>query len=131
MPEGPALNGTSSWRCCAAPRVAIASRIATCPGWVRPNATDLGCLGWSLAVLGFGWWCDCDCCVGWAAVAVSLSVMGSLGGEVAHFPLDHPGIAAVSTFDVDFEGDLVQEALVVIMMTGEGGKSPVSISWTG
>ena len=64
-------------------------------------------------------------------MAVSLSVMGSLGGEVAHFPLDHPGIATVSTLDVDFEGDLVQEALVVIMMTGEGGKSPVSISWIG
>lgn len=64
-------------------------------------------------------------------MAVLLSVMGSLGGEVAHFPLDHPGVAAVSTLDVDFEGDLVQEAPVVIMMTGEGGKSPVSISWTG
>lgn len=57
--------------------------------------------------------------------------MGSLGGEVAHLPLDHSGIAAVSTLDVDFEGDLVEEALVVIMMIGEGGKSPVSISWTG
>ena len=64
-------------------------------------------------------------------MAVSLSVMGSLGGEVAQFPLDHPGIAAVSTLDVEFEGDLVHEAPVVIMMAGEGGKSPVSISWTG
>lgn len=64
-------------------------------------------------------------------MTVSLSVMGSLGGEVAHLPLDHSGIAAVSTLDVDFEGDLVEEALVVIMMIGEGGKSPVSISWTG
>lgn len=64
-------------------------------------------------------------------MAVSLSVMGALGGEVAHFPLDHPGIAAVSTLDVDFEGDLVQETLVVVMMIGEGEKSPVSISWTG
>jgi hypothetical protein len=98
---------------------------------VRPNATDLGCLGWSLAVLGLGWWGDRDCCVGWAAVAVSLSVMGSLGGEFAHFSLDHSGIAAVSALDVDFEGDLVHEAPVVIMMTGKGGKSPVSISWTG
>jgi hypothetical protein len=57
--------------------------------------------------------------------------MRSFGGEVAHLPLDHPGITAVSTLDVDFEGDLVQEALVVIMMIGEGEKIPVSISWTG
>lgn len=64
-------------------------------------------------------------------MTVSLSVMGSLGGEVAHFPLDHPGIAAVSTLGVDFEGDLVQEAPVVIMIIDEGEKSPVSISWTG
>lgn len=67
----------------------------------------------------------------WAAVAVLLSVMRSFGGEVAHFPFDHSGIAAVSALDVDFEGDLGQEALVVIMIIGEGGKSPVSISWTG
>lgn len=64
-------------------------------------------------------------------MTVSLSVMGSLGGEVAHFSLDHPGIAAVSTLDVDFEGDLVQETPIVIMKIDEGGKSPVSISWTG
>lgn len=99
--------------------------------WARPNATDLGRLGWSLAVLRLGRCCDRDCCVGWATVTVSLLVMGSLGGEVTHFSLDHPGIAAISTLDVDFEGDLVQETLVVIMKIGEGEKSPVSISWTG
>lgn len=60
-----------------------------------------------------------------------LPVMGSLGAEVAHLPFDHSGVAAVSTLDIDFEGNLVQEALIVIMMIGEGGKSPVSISWTG
>jgi hypothetical protein len=64
-------------------------------------------------------------------VAVSLSVMGPLGGEVAHLPFDHPGIAAISALYVDLEGDLVQEALVVIMMIGEGGKNPVSRFWTG
>lgn len=64
-------------------------------------------------------------------MSVPLSVMGSLGLEVAHFPFDHSGVTAVSALDVGFEGDLVQEALVVIMMIGEGGKSPVSISWTG
>jgi hypothetical protein len=95
------------------------------------NAADLGRLGWSLAVLGLGWCGDRDCCVGRAAVAAPLPVMRSFGGEVAHFPFDHSGVAAVSTLDVDFEGDLVQEALVVIMIIGEGGKSPVSISWTG
>ena len=100
-------------------------------GGSSPNATDLGCLGWSLAVLGLGRWRGRDRSVGWATVTVPLSVMGSLGGEVAHLPLDHPGIAAVSTLDVDFEDNLVKEALVVIMMVGEGGKSPVSISWTG
>jgi hypothetical protein len=64
-------------------------------------------------------------------VAVSLPVMRSFGGEVAHFPFDHSGVAAVPTLDVDFEGDLVQEALVVIMMIREGEKNPVSTSWTG
>jgi hypothetical protein len=64
-------------------------------------------------------------------VAVLLSVVGSFGGEFAHFPLDHSGIAAVSAFDVDFEGDFAQETLVVIMMIGEGGKRPVSIFGTG
>lgn len=64
-------------------------------------------------------------------MALLLSVMGSFGGEVAHFPLDHPGVAAVSTLDVGFEEGLVHEALVVVMMAGEGGKSPVSIFWTG
>jgi hypothetical protein len=70
--------------------------------------------------------------VGWAAVTVLLSMMRSLGLEVAHLPFDHSGVAAVSALDVDFEGNLVQQALVVvIMMIGEGGKNPVSISWTG
>ena len=58
-------------------------------------------------------------------------VMRSLGVEVAHFPFDHSGVTAVSTLDVDFEGDLVQEALVVVMMIDEGEKNPVSIFWTG
>jgi hypothetical protein len=64
-------------------------------------------------------------------VAVLLSVVGSFGGEVAHLPFDHPGVAAVSALDIDFGGDLVQQALVMIVMIGEGGKCPVSISWTG
>ena len=64
-------------------------------------------------------------------MTVLLSVMESFGLEVAHFPFDHSGVTAVSAFDIDLEGNLVQEALVVIMMVGEGGKSPVSISWTG
>jgi hypothetical protein len=62
---------------------------------------------------------------------MSLSVVSSLGGEIAHLPLDHPGIAAVPPFDIDFAGHLIKEALVVIIMTGEGEKNPVSISWTG
>lgn len=64
-------------------------------------------------------------------MTVLLLVMRSFGVEVAHFPFDHSGVTAVSSFDIGFEGDLVQEALVVIMMIGEGEKSPVSISWTG
>lgn len=64
-------------------------------------------------------------------MAASLSVMRSFGGEVAHLPFDHSGIAAVSALNINFEGYLVEEALVVIMMIGEGGKSPVSRSWIG
>lgn len=57
--------------------------------------------------------------------------MGSLGGEIAHLPFDHPRVAAVPPFDVDLAGHLIKEALVVIIMIGEGEKNPVSISWTG
>ena len=64
-------------------------------------------------------------------MAVLLSVVGSFGGEFAHFPLDHSGVAAVPSFDVDFSSHLVKEVLVVIVISGEGGKNPVSISWTG
>jgi hypothetical protein len=69
--------------------------------------------------------------VGWSAVLVALSVVGSLDREVAHLPFDHAGVAAVSSFDVDFVGYLVEEEVVVIFMVGEGEKNPVSISWTG
>jgi hypothetical protein len=100
-------------------------------GWVRPNAANLGRLGWSLAVLALGRLSDHDGGVGWSAVAVTLAVVGSFCREVAHLPFDHPGIGAVPTFDVEFGGDFGEEALVVIVMVGEGEKYPVSIFWTG
>lgn len=62
---------------------------------------------------------------------MALAVVGSFCVEVAHFPFDHSGVAAVSAFDVEFSGDFGEEALVVIVMIGEGGKNPVSIFWTG
>jgi hypothetical protein len=99
--------------------------------WARSNASHLSCLGWSFAVLRLRGRCDYDGGVGWPAVAVSLPVVGSLDGEVTHLPFDHPRVAAVSTLDIDFGGNLVQETSVVIVMTGEGEKCPVSISWTG
>jgi hypothetical protein len=64
-------------------------------------------------------------------VAVLLSVVGSLDWEVAHLPFDHARIATVSSLDIDFASDLTEQELVVIVMVVEGGKSPVSISWTG
>jgi hypothetical protein len=74
---------------------------------------------------------DLDGGVGWPAVAATLAVVGSFCVEVAHLPFDHPGVATVPAFDVDFEGDFGKEALVVIVMVREGGKYPVSIFWTG
>jgi hypothetical protein len=82
-------------------------------------------------VLGLGRWGDRDGGVGWAAVAVTLAVVGSFCVEVAHLPFDHSGVAAVPAFDVEFGGDFGKKALVVIVIVGEGGKSPVSIFWTG
>jgi hypothetical protein len=69
--------------------------------------------------------------VGWSTVAASLAVMGWLGGEIAHLPFDHAGVAAVPSFGIDFAGYLVEENLVVIVMSGQGEKNPVSRSWTG
>ena len=62
---------------------------------------------------------------------MTLSMVGSLDGEVAYLPFDHPGIAAVPSLDVDFVGHFAEEELVVFFMVGEGEKNPVSISWTG
>jgi hypothetical protein len=64
-------------------------------------------------------------------VAVLLSVVGSLDREVAHLPFDHARVAAVPSLDIDFAGHLAEEELVVVVIVGEGEKSPVSISWTG
>lgn len=61
----------------------------------------------------------------------ALSVMGSLDGEVAHFPFDYSGVATIPSFHVDFVGYFIKEKLVVAVMTGQGEKIPVSISWTG
>jgi hypothetical protein len=58
-------------------------------------------------------------------------MMGSLDWEVAHLPLDYPGIAAIPSFQVDFVGYFAKEEPVVIFMPGQGEKNPVSISWTG
>lgn len=46
-----------------------------------------------------------------------LSVMGSLGGEIAHLSFDHPRVAAVPPLDIDLTSHLIKEALVVIIMT--------------
>jgi hypothetical protein len=64
-------------------------------------------------------------------VAVTLSMVGPLDGEVAHLPLDHTGIGAVASRWVDLVCDLPEEAPVVIIVTAEGGKIPVSRFWTG
>lgn len=61
----------------------------------------------------------------------SLSMLGSLDREFAHLAFDHSGVAAVASFDVGFGGYFVQEVVVVIIISGEGEKNPVSISWTG
>jgi hypothetical protein len=52
-----------------------------------PNATHLGRLGWSLAVLGLGGWGDYDRGVGWPAVLVTLSMVGSLDRKLLVFRL--------------------------------------------
>lgn len=77
------------------------------------------------------WRGDHDGGVGWATVVTSLAVMGPLGSEIAHLPLDHPGVAAVPPLAIDLADHLIKKALVVIIMTDEGEKNPVSISWTG
>ena len=64
-------------------------------------------------------------------MAVTLSMVRPLDGEVAHLPLDHPGIAAVASRRVDLASDLPDEVVVVIIMAAEGGKSPESRFWTG
>jgi hypothetical protein len=58
-------------------------------------------------------------------------MVGSLDREVAHLPFDHAGVATISALDVDFAGHLDEQKQIVIIMIGEGGKNPVSISWTG
>ena len=60
-----------------------------------------------------------------------LAVVGSFGFECAHLPFDHPGVTSIPALDVDFGGHLAEQAPVVIIVIGEGGKSPVSISGTG
>jgi len=101
------------------------------PAWARPNATHLDLPGWSPAVLGLRGWDDHDCRVGWSAVAVMLPMVGSFDGEVAHLSFDHAGVAAVSALNVDLVCYFVEEEQIVSVMIDEGGKIPVSISWTG
>jgi hypothetical protein len=64
-------------------------------------------------------------------VTLSLPVMGTLGGEIAHLPFDHAWVATVTSRDVQFASHLLQKTLVVIIMIGQGEKTPVSISWIG
>jgi hypothetical protein len=97
----------------------------------RRNAHHLECSSWSRLVSGLGRWGDRGCGVRWPAVVVPLSMVGPLDGEVAHLPLDHPRIGAVAPWRVDLVGDLPEEAPVVVILIGEGGKIPESRSWTG
>jgi hypothetical protein len=69
--------------------------------------------------------------VGWSAGLASLSMLCSFETEVAHLLLDHAWIAAVPTFWVDLAGDLGQQYPVVIIVGGEGEKTPVSTRGTG
>lgn len=69
--------------------------------------------------------------MGRSTVPTALSVLSSFAGEVAHFPLDHARIATIPPLRDYLVGHFVKEEPVVIFMSGEGGKSPVSISWTG
>jgi hypothetical protein len=100
-------------------------------GRPNPNATHLARSGWSGAVVWLRRRCDHDCRVGWSAVPVTLSVMGPFEGKVAHLPFDHSRVATIPSFPVDFVGYFIKGKLVMIVMTGEGEKIPVSISWTG
>jgi hypothetical protein len=60
-----------------------------------------------------------------------LAMMRSFEGEVAHLPLDHSWVATVSPWWVDLAHDLVKKQPIMIIMTGEGEKSPEPRSWTG
>ena len=64
-------------------------------------------------------------------MAVTLSMVRPLDGEVAHLPLDHAGVGAIAPWRVDLGCDLTNEVLVVIIIAVEGGKSPESRFWTG
>lgn len=62
---------------------------------------------------------------------VTLPMVSFLHRETAHFPFDHTGTTTVSSLTVDFAGHLNEQQQIVIFMTSEGGKNPLSISWTG
>jgi hypothetical protein len=67
----------------------------------------------------------------WSAVPVLLVVMASFDPEVAHLPFDHTRISAVATFRIDLVDHFAEQEQIVIIVMGEGEKTPVSRSWTG
>ena len=97
----------------------------------RRNAGRLGGRGWSAAVPGSAGRCEGDGWVGWPAGLASLSMLCPFEPEIAHLPLDHAWIAAVSAFWVDLAGDFGQQHPIVIIIVGEGKKTPVSTRGTG
>lgn len=64
-------------------------------------------------------------------MAAALLMLGSFDAEVAHLAFDHAGIAAVASRWVDLGGDFGEEEPVVIIVVGQGEKSPVSRFWIG
>jgi hypothetical protein len=95
------------------------------------NASRLGRLGWSLAVLRPARRCDGDRRARWPAVLAPLLVMRPLDGKIAHLPLDDAWIASASARWIDLTNHLGEQQDIVIITMREGENAPVSRFWTG
>lgn len=69
--------------------------------------------------------------MGRSAVLMELSVLDSLAGEVAHLPFDHARVAAIPPLRDHLVSHFVKKEPIVIIMSSQGEKNPVSISWIG
>lgn len=69
--------------------------------------------------------------MGWSAGLAVLLVGGFLDWEVAHFAFDDAGIGAVAALGDDLAQHFAEQVPIVIFMSGQGEKIPVSRCGTG